>query len=100
MKKNEEVTIFKDWENEQNPLGKAKLIKFIKKGLPFSFDDKYLFNYEQWKIEWIERYDESYSNGIHKIRYKERPHTKKVKSITKEDIIIDSFLVVNGIEIF
>lgn len=83
------VTIYKDWENEKEPLGEAILVKQVSEGLTFLLEDTYpdgvpipdhiqeVFKAPMWVVDFInltELGKEKYGfyppvDRIHKVRY-------------------------------
>lgn len=107
-KEGEWVIIYEDWQNEVNPLGIARLIRKYKSGYTFILKEmmpessQIVYNYESWIVEL-----EDGRESIIKIRYVERIGITPAHLYPEEDegdvalrSLVDSFIVINGKEIF
>lgn len=118
-KENDIVMIYKNWELQKDPLGTARLVQHKNKGRTFILEDtspedkQVVYNYEEWFIEpletSVEEVFEGHSNtllpGVYKIRYIDTIGI--ANSSDDEDwelefskLPVDSFLTINGIEIY
>lgn len=93
------VFAYSDYQNEIGVVGIAKLVSFVKKGLPFSLNEEgtELYNIEEWEVEWLDKY--TYLRNRYKFRVPE-----KYSSLTDSTPYIllnlqeDKFLETDGIE--
>ena len=108
LKKNNIVTIYADYQTETKQIGVGKLRKRLKKGLPFILEDRevseqIIYDYEVWYIDFIEHDDDVIPTKPYPIRYIKTVGRESgaEKSEPKMDSLpIDTFIKVNGIEVF
>jgi len=57
FKEGDEIPIYKDWESQDEIIGTAKLVRFIRHGRSFILEDTYpeqdqiVYNYDEWRVE-------------------------------------------------
>lgn len=110
------IPIYKDWENEQELLGTAKLVRFHRQGRSFILEDTYpevdqiVYNYQEWEVSWTKpsNYPDNcnYSKfTTEKIRYVDTIGIANSSDDEDYDAELDklpkdSFLKWQGVEIF
>lgn len=108
LKKNNIVDVFLDYQTETQWIGIGTLRKRLKKGLPFILEDKQtdeqvIYTYEVWYIDFIDHEEGVITTKPYPIRYIKsigKVSAVEDKPPIKELLPIDSFIKVNGIEIF
>ncbi len=113
FKENDEITIFKKYQTEESPIGKVRLISFVKDGLSFILDDdtkdsQITYGIQHWLCEFIE--DCYYNKGYQKtfpVRYVQHvgyvPTSNSNEDWEYEEQnykIVDKFLEVDGEQIY
>ncbi len=107
------INVYQDYQNENSKLiGTAKLIRFRKLGRSFILEDtmpeleQVVYNYQEWYIEWENLIDKSYKHQKHaKVKYLDTVGLSnsiedEMPIYEYEKLMPDSFLTVNGIEIY
>ena len=104
-KKGDLVTIYEDWQNNVTPLGAARLIRKYKSGCTFILTEmlpessQIVYSYQEWVVE-----GENIPRVV-KIRYLHNigltPSTiDKDPEDYNNRLTKDSFIIINGIEIY
>lgn len=103
------MPIYKDYQNQEGYLGEAELVRFVSKGLPFMLHDYThapVFNTEKWQVKWIKKSDDTfpYESQFYNIRYTEGEFIKEMweenEPLPQESVIFDSFLEIDGEQIY
>jgi hypothetical protein len=112
MKKGSTVILYKDYQNNKDPMGVAILVKHIRNGYPFILDEDFettqeTFIPKYWEVEWVEKYIDTINpeRNIFPIRTLDTVGLTTTSSVesglyTDYHYLIDSFIKINGIEIF
>lgn len=106
------VTIYKDYQNEKEPMGVAKLVQLTKIGYPFILEEQNehqqeTYSTQYWKVEWIEKISDTINpeRNIYPIRILENigltmTSTTKDDTSNDDNLLLDKFLSVDGVEIY
>lgn len=115
------IPVYANWETQDEQIGTAKLLKYIRQGRSFILEDTYpeadqiVYNYQEWIVETKDKipqlkyplhsYDHSHRTHGIKIRYIDTiglSNSADDEESEDEDPRLpkDSFLSVNGKEIF
>lgn len=105
FQKGDIVEIFKDYQNNTNSIGTAKLLRFVDRGLPFSLDDegKSIYNTECWEVDWVNYTGTGFPRKLQNLRYRENNTSYKKEEdeeIINENSIQDRFLEIDGEQIY
>lgn len=108
-KEGDVVKIFKDYQNNLNQIGTAKLVKFHKTGRSFILEDtlpekaQKVYNFQEWFVDWIDNPENYITTKPYKIRYQEVTGLSNSSHEEEEDdfiskALIDKFLVLTTID--
>jgi hypothetical protein len=104
-KKGDTVTIYKDWQNNTDPIGAARLVRKYKTGCTFILTEmlpessQIVYNYEEWIVEGeniptIVKIRYLHNIGLTPSAIDEDPEEYK------NTLYKDTFIIINGIEVF
>lgn len=111
LKSGSKIVLYKDYQQNKDPLGVAELVQFVKTGYPFILEEEhesvqktYVINY--WKVKWLDKYVDTINPERETYPVRELATTgltstsKTLEEPEEPNLLVDKFLSVNGIEIY
>lgn len=104
------VVVYKDHQNNEDPIGVAKLIRKDRTGYPFILDEQNetiqeTYVTEYWELEWVTKFVDTINPErkvfpIRKLYTIGLTTTSNSAESVEPDLLLDKFLTVDGKEIF